>query len=272
MSVKRFLFSLRKGFSKRFRNPFRIFSLADLSAVAGKSAVTGLLPIIGYAMTIASLADFIYLLFPLQLQNPTWELQTLGSLVEQGWGFLVALALIFSRYFLENQKEIRHIELGILKGIRWLVLGLAILFILSIPLLVSDTLRLYRTIPQQIATADAAQLVQIQQIEAQLDRTVDPQIVRAIGQSVGLEPQSLQGTSLSELKSTVKNRLTAAQSSITARVTATQQQQSKQLIKSSARTLYAGLIISFTFILIWSKIGKFTRKAPRKVVKDNKRA
>lgn len=224
-----------------------------------KSTITGLLPIIGYAMAIASLADFIYLLFPLQLQNPTWELQTLGALVEQGWGFLVALALIFSRYLSDNQKEIRPIELVISKWIRWLVLGLAILFILSIPLIVSDTLRLYRAIPEQVAAADAAQLVQLQQIGAQLDRTTDPNIVRAIGQSIGLEPQSLQDGSLPELKSTVKNRLTAARASLNVRIKASQQQQSKQLIKSSARTLYAGLIISFVFMMIWSRIGRFTR-------------
>lgn len=221
--------------------------------------ITGLLPIIGYAMAIASLADFIYLLFPLQLQNPAWELQTLGALVEQGWGFLVALALIFSRYFSDNHEEIRPIELGILKWIRWLVLGLAILFILSIPLIVLDTLRLYRAIPEQVTTADAAQLAQVQQIQAQLDRITDPSLVREIGQSVGLEPQSLQDAPLPELKSTVKNRLTTAQFSIKARIAASQQQQSKQLIKSSARTLYAGLIISFVFFVIWSKIGRFTR-------------
>ena len=151
----------------------------------------------------------------------------------------------------------------ILKWIRWIVLGLALLFILSIPLVVLDTVRIYRTLPQQVATADAAQLVQIQQIEAQLDRTVDPKIVRAIGQSIGLEPQNLEAVPLPELKTTIQNQLTAAQSSITARVTAAQQQQSKQLIKSSIRTLYAGLIISFTFIMIWSKTGKFTKNLIR---------
>jgi hypothetical protein len=224
-----------------------------------QSTITGLLPVIGYAMAIASLADFIYLLFPLQLQNPTWELQTLGALVEQGWGFLVALALIFSRYLSDNHKEIRPIELVILKWIRWLVLGLAILFILSIPLIVLDTVRLHRAIPEQVATADAVQSAQLQQIGEQLDRTTDPNIVREIGQSIGLEPQSLQDGSLPELKSTVKNRLTAARASLNVRIKASQQQQSKQLIKSSARTLYAGLIISFVFMMIWSRIGRFTR-------------
>ncbi len=55
--------------------------------------ITGLLPVIGYALALASVGDYIYLIFPPQFKNPTWELQTLGALVdlgalvEQSWGF-----------------------------------------------------------------------------------------------------------------------------------------------------------------------------------------
>ena len=126
--MKRFLFFFWMDLSERIKNTISIFDNIKLRSLNGRQEITDLLPLVGYALMIASLGDFVYLLFPLKLRDPSWTLQTLSLLVEQCWGFLIALALIFSRYF-DSNSYIREIELLGLKFIRWLVLLLSLIHI-----------------------------------------------------------------------------------------------------------------------------------------------
>lgn len=171
----------------------------------------------------------------------------------------MAIALIFSRYLVDNQRNVRGLDLLILRNLRWLVLLLAIGFFLSTPLIISDTVRVYRTIHQQVSIEDASKLAQIQQIEQQLDQVSNLQLAQAIGQSIGLEAQSLQNLPLSALKETIQNQLSTIQTSLESQIKTNQKEQSQKLIKSSIRTLYAGFIMSMTFILIWSNTGRMLR-------------
>jgi len=65
----------------------------------------------------------------------------------------------------------------------------------------------------------------------------------------------LQKAPLADARNTVKTRLTTIKTDIEKQVKTAQRSQSKRLIKTSLRTLYSGLFISFTLILIWFKIG-----------------
>jgi hypothetical protein len=215
------------------------------------------MPIIGYVLLVASLGDFIYILFPLQLQNPNWELQTFAALVEQCWGFLIALALIFSRYLGSNYSDVREIELLALRVIRWIIITIAILLLLSTPLIIFDTFRLYRVTAHQISATDATKLNQIEQMRTQIEQGADAKIIGNIAQFIGVEPQIIQQSSLSGLKDITKQKLTDLENNIKTQVERIREEQSRQLIKSSARTLYCSLIIGFTLTWIWVKIGQF---------------
>jgi hypothetical protein len=121
----------------------------------------GILPIVGYAIVAMSFVDFVSVLFPLQLQNPDWELKTISTLVEQIWAFLIGLGFIFTRYFQENQGDIRSVELFFLKFIRWFILIMAIVLLLMIPLVLLDTHRLLSFFNGQISTQKNNALKQV---------------------------------------------------------------------------------------------------------------
>jgi hypothetical protein len=191
----------------------------------------------------------------LQLQNPTWELQTLGALVEQSWGFLISLALIFSRYFLDNQNDVRQIELLALRLIRWLLFAMVLFFMLATPLIVVNTHRVYRSINQQVSRQDQIKLAQIVDINGKLERITDPNQMATVGNVLGLNPNDLQNRSLADARKMIQDRLTTLKTEIDTQIRNTRKDQIQKLFKSSLRTLYTGLIVCFIFILIWVKIG-----------------
>jgi len=171
MSIRKISFLFRRKLFDKIVNPLILLDQVNFSLVFEgiyHQRLTGLLPVIGYTLFFASLGDYIYIIFPTQFQDPAWELQTLGALVEQSWGFLIALALIFSRYFTDNQNNVREIELLALKFICWLIFIMAIIFILSTPLIAPDTHRLYKSINQQVNREDAVKLAQIAEVLTQI--------------------------------------------------------------------------------------------------------
>jgi len=260
MSFNQFLFFIRQEFSNWLANlnPSNFLHSIDANFIfegVYHQTITGLLPVIGYGLFFASLGDYLYLLFPLQLQNPAWELQTLGALVEQSWGFLVSLALIFSRYFLDNQNNVRYLELILLKLIRWLVLTMALFFILATPLILLDTHRLRQSIAVQISRADQVKLAQIADLNNKIGQINDLNQIVSAGRLLGLDPQKLTQRSLDDARKALQDRLTALKAETETKVQNNRRAQTIQLFKSSFRTLYAGLIISFIFIFIWFKIG-----------------
>ena len=256
----RFFLFITRGLGRLFKNIPYPFSRVELGSIMGKRQVTGLLPIIGYTMFIASLGDFIYPLFPLRLQNPTWELQTLGSLLEQTWGFLVGLALIFSRYLIDNESDVRLIDILGLRFIRWIVLLIGIIFLLSTPLVVFNTLRLYPIINQQVQERDAATVAQVRQAETQLNQISDQKRLIEIAQSVGLNPKTLENSPADQLKTAVKQRLNAIRTNNQTQVQTARKEQLQGLFKTSARTFIYSLIVSFTFIFVSFKLGRFNRE------------
>jgi hypothetical protein len=260
MSFNEWLFFARRKFVKWLAdlNPLNLFNRIDIDTVFEgmfHQRLTGLLPVIGYGLFLASLGDYAFILFPLQLQNPTWELQTFGALVEQSWGFLISLALIFSRYLTDNQNDIRQIELLALRLIRWILFLMALSFILATPLIVVDTHRVYRSINQQVSREDQVKLAQLVDINGKLERITDLNQMAAVGNVLGLNPNDLQNRSLADARKTIQDRLTTLKTEINTQIRNTRREQTQKLFKSSLRTLYTGLIICFIFIFIWFKIG-----------------
>ncbi|WP_017293925.1 hypothetical protein [Geminocystis herdmanii] len=73
---------------------FRKIALTDVISFTGSQQLTGLLPLIGYALVIATIGDFLYILYPPQLQNPSWELGAIGLLIENSWGLLIGFGFV----------------------------------------------------------------------------------------------------------------------------------------------------------------------------------
>lgn len=235
---------------------FRKIALTDVISFTGSQQLTGLLPLIGYALVIVSVGDFLYILYPPQFQNPTWELNAIGSLIENSWALLIGFGFIFSRYFTGNAEYIWFLEIFILRVIRWVILIMAIGFIFLIPLVVLNTNRLIDSSKEEITKQLATQLNQIKNVDSQLDQVSDINQIIALGKSLGLNTDDFPTIPKAQIKTQIRERLTTFKSNVEQQSVNIQKQQSRNILKNSAKILFSGIIMCSIFIIIWLVIGR----------------
>ena len=258
MNMKKIKRKINLFFSSVSTNFSLFFGRVSLKMTIGSNKerhLIGILPIVGYAIVAMSFVDFASVLFPLQLQNPDWELKTIGTFVEQIWAFLIGLGFIFARYFKENQGDIRSVEIFFLKFIRWFMLIMAIVLFLMIPLVLLDTHRLLSFFNGQISTQKNNALKQVSQLETSLAKGDNPDQVRSFAKALNFPPEVLN-LPAPELQNIIKTNIADAKTKITQGAAQTQKQQFISTWKSSARSIVGIIITSLTSIIIWLKIGQ----------------
>ncbi|MEO0684476.1 MAG: HpsJ family protein [Cyanobacteria bacterium J06649_11] len=101
---------------------------------------------VGYGLLILALFDVMEMFIPARFMNPNWEFQTFGALVEK-----VAVPLIgFAFVFLAGLNDRGNREGIILKILSWLTLLLGIIYFITVPLGVINTVRIYKQQQGQI--------------------------------------------------------------------------------------------------------------------------
>jgi hypothetical protein len=198
---------------------------------------------VGYSMLLMAFFDIIDIVFPLQIMNPVWEFQTMGALVERVAIPLVSLVLVLSGK-LENRSLW---ELRFLGFISRLTLLVGLLYILLIPVGVSNTIRLYNSNIDQFNQEYSQKLSQINQFEQQLTKATPTELDNILQRQGryfdGKNPQEVKSQLLSEVKNTrekIKTQTDDQKSSANLR-----------LIKSSVKWNLGALISGFLFIAIW---------------------
>jgi hypothetical protein len=248
-SINFFFFSLVRNFIKFFRR----VKLIGISF--NSSDLTGLLPIIGYALVIMSFIDFIYVASQFQLQNFESQLNSIRAFTEHSWVFLIGLGFIFTRYFSENQYDIRFPEIIFQKIIRWIILLMGVAFFLAIPLVFVNTGRLLKSVNDKIIQQQNSNLEQIAQVERSLSSVLTTAQLKLIGKNINLSPKELNLPD-PQIKDSIKRNLLIAKRRISEATDQAKQQQSKSIWKNSYRTIIALFILSFTFVFVWFKIGQ----------------
>ncbi len=255
---------MKKGFLKKLLSPVDDLSSFYLGKLSGDIAfrsirisnIIGIMPVIGYGILFASLADFLHVLFPLQLFNPAWELQTIGSLIDQSWALLIGMGFICSRYFTENQQDTRLIEFLLLKFLRWFFLILAILYLFLAPLVVLNSFRLTTQIRQQVAQERNAKTSQIDQIQTQSSRITNPDQLRALAQSLNINKDDIARLSNDQLPASIQQQLSTVKARIEKEAAIARRNQLQKLWQNSIRMMFSQILLAFTFIFIWSKFGR----------------
>jgi hypothetical protein len=248
-NIKFFFFSL-------VRNFIRFFSRVDFRGKSSNSGdVTGLLPIIGYALVIMSFIDFISVASQFQLQNFESELNSISAFTEHSWIFLIGLGFIFIRYFSENQYDIRYPELIFQRIIRWVILLMGVAFFLAIPLVFVNTGRLLKSVNEQIVEQQKGNLEQIAQIEKGLNSGLTTAQLKLLGRNINLTPEELK-LSDPQIKDSIKRNLLIAKTRINEAANQAKRQQFRSRWRNSARTIIALFILAFTFVIVWFKIGQ----------------
>ena len=119
--------------SKSFRSP-RIIQVATEKLERSSK----MLPWIGYFILVLIFLDYVFLLIPPRFLNPTWELNIIGHLVENVWAPLLGFALVF----IHRENNFKELELKILSWLSRLMLLMAIIYFLSAPLILSNTIKI----------------------------------------------------------------------------------------------------------------------------------
>lgn len=206
---------------------------------------------VGYGLLVLALFDFIDIFVPLRLQNPAWEFQTLGALVERVPVPLLGLALVF--YGEADFREDEDWEIVLLKCLSWLCLLFGLLYLLLIPLGVSNTLRLNFQNEIQINAQLDQRVSQIQQLQELLnngtDKDIEELLTRLSRQS--RTPNITTPQQLEETKSQLSSFLTQAQERLKTGAGATRTEQRLRLLKRSVKWNLGALVSGVLFFGLW---------------------
>jgi hypothetical protein len=202
-----------------------------------------ILRVVGYGLLVLAVFDVVEILTPPSFMNPVWEFQTLGGLVEHVPVPLIGMALVFyGEMYARNKREIL-----ILKGLSWLTLVFAIIFILLVPLGIIDSVRINKQTTAQIGIISEQQISKAEQLEKNLNAAT-PQQIENFLKSRG---QSLHNTSPEQAKSQLLTQVGKAEAEIKTKAKTTESSQKLALLKSSVKWNLGALVSGTLFFMFW---------------------
>lgn len=205
---------------------------------------------VGYGFLVLSLFDLVDILYPPDIMNPAWELQTMGQLVERLAVPLLAFVLIF---FGERNSRDRW-EIPFLSFLSWLSLLYGIVLLLLIPLGLFNTLRIDRQANQQLSTQVNQVKTQVQQVRDQLQTVNSPTELEALLSQInprGGTPEIESIQQFEEIKDRLSTVVENGEEQVTTRAKEARTNQRQNLLKRSIKWNLGALIGGALFISIW---------------------
>lgn len=192
-----------------------------------------LLPLIEYIILCLISIDYIALLVQPQFFNPNWEYQTMGKIVKTIWAPIISSTFIFYR---REGTTIGGKELGLLSWISRLTLLLGILYLLMVPLLLVNTVRIHQLNRARLIVQFENNDNQIEQVQEQLDSISEEELTARF-------PNSNREDLLAQLKQNQNNVEEQAESAY--------KQQKFNLIKLTVKWCLGAILGATSLILIW---------------------
>lgn len=131
------------------------------------------LKIVGAVMLIASIVDYVSLFIPLDWQDANWQISTVNSLVDRGIVPLLGIILIMIGWWISDNASTSTNMGKPIAGLRLTVFVLSslfgLIFLLAVPLHLSNINRASTNVMQQIDQRAGQQALQIQTFTTQLD-------------------------------------------------------------------------------------------------------
>lgn len=119
---------------------------------------------LGYGLIAFAFADVLALLYPPNFTDPQWEFQLIGNLVERAPVPLLGFGLVFLNSQANQRWSIP--ERILVKGLSFLCIGLAVIFLLLVPLGIFDTIRINADNGERIDT-------RLEEVNAQIDSRLE---------------------------------------------------------------------------------------------------
>lgn len=228
----------------------------------GLANSTKILRGLGYGLLLLTIFDVADVLIPPRFTNPIWEFQTFGTIVER-----IALPLLgFAFIFIGERDGRSKVELGILKGLSWLSLLIAVLLWLGIPLGIVNTIRIDRQNNTQISTQVNQGKTQIKSIQDQLNTIATTDEMEALIKQVdsaGRAPEISGPEQLADVKKQMSSLLVQGETNLNNQAKTLQKDKRQVLLKSSVKWNLGALVSGALFFWIWLLTGWARKKAAR---------
>lgn len=226
------------------------------------SSTIPILRYIGYGLLVLSFIDVITILYPPQFTNSSWELQTIGGIVER-----VPVPLIgFGFVFLGEPSQWKIPERVLLKIISFLSLVVAALFLFLVPLGIVNTIRINNENTETITTQSEQQIEQIEQLQ-NLVGDANPQNLAQLAQRLNSQENPIQANNTEELRSEIRSRLEQQQDQIQRQAENTKSQRRRNLLENAAKWITGALFSCVLFAMIFLQTA-WVRKLPLKKKKQ----
>jgi hypothetical protein len=198
---------------------------------------------IGFCLLILIGADLVELAATVQLTNPSSEFRAIGRLIESVWFPLTAFALIFFPYS-QNFREVR-----ILAWLSYLPLFFAILYFLSVPLLVVNTSRLYNIDSFNLTRGIEAIDRELDNRQALLEKIPEDRLRQ---QAAALRKDTITDlTDIQEVRALLREELNRSATQTKEQIQANVDASRARLLRSTVKWLLGALVSGVAMLYIW---------------------
>jgi hypothetical protein len=201
---------------------------------------------VGYGLLVLAFFDLVAIFVPLRLNNPVWQFETMGAIVERVAVPLIGVALISF-----GEADFRTaFEEKILKLITGLCLIVGLLFILLLPLGLINTWQVKMISNNQINNQFLQQKSQIERVERQLNQFKDEELTNYIkSQGRTLDNQTPQ-----QAKEQFLAKINKDKQQMQTRMEEVKENRRLVLIKNSVKWNLGALVAGVLFIYLWSRM------------------
>ena len=203
---------------------------------------------VGYGLLILALFDIVEIFVLPNFMNPNWEFQTVGSLVERVPIPLLGLMLVFHGEVNSRKKW----EKPILKLFSWASLIAGVVFILLIPLALSDIGRLDVINNLEVSNQSAQQLAQLQQLGEQASQGTGEDVNSlATRFNIQLDLPSTVTKDPQKFKSQLLAEIAKAKRSVQTQAEISKMQNHITLLKNSLKWSLGAVVSAVLFVRLW---------------------
>jgi hypothetical protein len=218
------------------------------------------LPWVGYLLLILTFLDYAFLLIPPNFFNPSWELNIIGSFVENVWAPLLGFLLIFSR---PTGTKIKGKELKLLTWLSRLILALAVFYFLTVPLIISNTIRMQSRYFSEFKVQVEEQKIKADNLEQQLNKLPEDQLKVLFQENQGGQGFSPSIDTSQPLRKQLLNQLKHERQKGFKQVETAYKKQKMNLLKNIVKWNISAIISGVLFVILW-RYTSWVRTSPRK--------
>ncbi|MEM8828933.1 MAG: HpsJ family protein [Cyanobacteria bacterium P01_G01_bin.19] len=210
---------------------------------------TKIINLVGYVILLLVLLDYGFILISSQLFNPSWAYNTAGQLVENIWGLLFGLVLIFYR---RDQDIVKSREAFCLKIISWLTLCAGISYFLITPVIIGNGYRIYRGNHAQMTSQISLQKTQVEQYAQQLGQASEEQLNSLLQRyTAGEDSGTISSNSAEQIKTNLLAEVEKQQLQAKNQLQTQFGQKKTNLVKTTTKWSIGAIVSGMCLVLIW---------------------